>query len=184
MRLSCSPLVAVSWSCVPHPLRLSLNTFAGLRTNCTTAPLHHCTEIFRYIFLDRTEIFRLAGIFIFFLPIGIFGIQPAIFRLQKHKFSIKSKILFGYSIFICTFAAQTTSLTINFQTMERKHYSFEGCGSPKIQGVMIYQGWLSESDMAIMAQGIVIGLRQYCKGAFIQVYEEQGENWHLVWLQK
>ena len=61
------------------------------------------------------------GIFSFFLPIGIFGIQPAIFRLQKHKFSIKSKILFGYSIFICTFAAQTTSLTINFQSDENKH---------------------------------------------------------------
>ena len=68
--------------------------------------------------------------------------------------------------------------------MERKHYSFEGCGSPKIQGETIYQGWLSESDMVIMAIGIVIGLRQYCKGAFIQVYEELGENWHLVRVQE
>ena len=64
--------------------------------------------------------------------------------------------------------------------MERKHYSFEGCGSPKIQGVTIYQGWYSERDMIIMAIGIVIGLRQYCKGASIKVYEEVGENWHLA----
>ena len=45
--------------------------------------------------------------------------------------------------------------------MERKHYLFEGCGGLKILGVTIYQGWLSESDMVTMAQGIVIGLRQY-----------------------
>ena len=60
--------------------------------------------------------------------------------------------------------------------MERKHYSFEGCGSPKIQGVTIYQGWYSESDMVIMAIGIVIGLRQYCKGASIKVYEGAGRK--------
>ena len=68
--------------------------------------------------------------------------------------------------------------------MERKHYSFEGCGSPKIQGVTLYQGWFYESDMVTMAQGIVTGLRQYCKGASIKVYEEQGEDWHLVRVQK
>ena len=68
--------------------------------------------------------------------------------------------------------------------MERKHYSFEGCGSPKIQGVTIYQGWLSESDMVIMAIGIVIGLRQYYKRASIKVYEEKGEEWHLVRVQE
>ena len=50
---------------------------------------------------------------------GIFRAQTAIFRLQKHKFSIKSKILFGYSIFMLTFAAQTTSLTINFQNKQQ-----------------------------------------------------------------
>lgn len=60
--------------------------------------------------------------------------------------------------------------------MEKKHYSVEGCGSPEIQGVTIYQGWLSESDMVILAIGIGIGLRQYCKGASIKVYEEQGEE--------
>ena len=68
--------------------------------------------------------------------------------------------------------------------MERKHYSFEGFGSPKIQGVTIYQGWLSESDMVTMAQGIVVGLRQYCKGASIKVYEEIGQNWHLARVQE
>ena len=68
--------------------------------------------------------------------------------------------------------------------MERKHYSFEGCGSPKIQGVTIYQGWYSESDMVTMAQGIVTGLRQYCKGASIKVYEEIEQNWHLVRVQE
>ena len=68
--------------------------------------------------------------------------------------------------------------------MERKHYSFVGCGSPKIQGVTIYQGWFYESDMVTMAQGIVTGLRQYCKGASIKVYEEQGEEWHLVRVQE
>ena len=68
--------------------------------------------------------------------------------------------------------------------MERKHYSFEGCGSPKIQGVTIYEGWFSESNMVTMAQGIVIGLRQYCKGASIKVYEEIGQNWHLVRVQE
>ena len=68
--------------------------------------------------------------------------------------------------------------------MERKHYSFEGCGSPKIQGVTIYEGWFTESNMVTMAQGIVIGLRQYCKGASIKVYEEVGDNWHLVRVQK
>ena len=68
--------------------------------------------------------------------------------------------------------------------MERKHYSFVGCGSPKIQGVTIYQGWFSESDMVTMAQGIVIGLRQYCKGASIKVYEEIEQNWHLVRVQE
>ena len=68
--------------------------------------------------------------------------------------------------------------------MERKHYSFVGCGSPKIQGVTIYQGWLSESDMVTMAQGIVIGLRQYCKGATVWVYEEINDTGHLVRVQK
>ena len=68
--------------------------------------------------------------------------------------------------------------------MERKHYSFEGCGSPKIQGVTIYEGWFYESDMVTMAQGIVIGLRKYCKGAFIQVYEEIEGDWYLVRVQK
>ena len=68
--------------------------------------------------------------------------------------------------------------------MERKHYSFEGCGSPKIQGVNIYQGWMTENDMITMAQGIVVGLRQYCKSASIKVYEEIGQNWHLVREQK
>ena len=68
--------------------------------------------------------------------------------------------------------------------MERKHYSFEGCGGLKILGVTIYQGWLSESDMVTMAQGIVVGLRQYCKGASIKVYEEIGQNWHLVRVQR
>ena len=68
--------------------------------------------------------------------------------------------------------------------MERKHYSFEGCGSPKIQGVTIYQGWYSESDMVIMAIGIVIGLRQHHKRASIKVYEEKGEEWHLVRVQR
>ena len=68
--------------------------------------------------------------------------------------------------------------------MERKHYSFEGYGSPKIQGTTIYQGWLSESDMVTMAQGIVIGLRQYCKGATVNVYEEIEGDWHLVRVQK
>ena len=68
--------------------------------------------------------------------------------------------------------------------MERKHYSFVGCGSPKIQGVTIYQGWLSESDMVTMAQGIVIGLRQYCKGASVWVYEEINNTGHLVRVQE
>ena len=68
--------------------------------------------------------------------------------------------------------------------MERKHYSFEGCGSQKIQGVTIYQGWYSESDMVIMAQGIVIGLRRYCKGATVRVYEEINDTWHLVRVQE
>ena len=68
--------------------------------------------------------------------------------------------------------------------MERKHYSFKGCGGLKILGVTIYQGWFYESDMVTMAQGIVVGLRQYCKGAFIQVYEELGEKWHLVRVQE
>lgn len=64
--------------------------------------------------------------------------------------------------------------------MERKHYSFVGYGGLKILGVTIYQGWLSESDMVTMAQGIVIGLRQYCKSASIKVYEEIEGDWHLV----
>ena len=68
--------------------------------------------------------------------------------------------------------------------MERKHYSFEGCGSPKIQGVTIYEGWFTESNMKTMAQGIVIGLRQYCKSASIKVYEEIEQNWHLVRVQE
>ena len=68
--------------------------------------------------------------------------------------------------------------------MERKHYSFEGRGSPKIQGVTIYQGWYSESDMVIMAIGIVIGLRQHHKRASIKVYEEKGEEWNLVRVQE
>lgn len=68
--------------------------------------------------------------------------------------------------------------------MERKHYSFEGCGGLKILGVTIYQGWLSESDMITMAQGIVIGLRQYCKSATVAVYEEINDTWHLVRVQR
>ena len=67
--------------------------------------------------------------------------------------------------------------------MERKHYSFEGCGSTKIQGVNIYQGWMTEKDMITMAQGIVVGLRQYCKGAKVVVYEEMNDNWHLARVQ-
>ena len=68
--------------------------------------------------------------------------------------------------------------------MERKHYSFEGCGGLKIYGVTIYQGWLSKSDMVTMARGIVIGLRQYCKTAFVNVYEEIEGDWHLVRVQE
>ena len=68
--------------------------------------------------------------------------------------------------------------------MERKHYSFEGCGSQKIQGVTIYQGWYSESDMVKIAIGIVIGLRQYRKGATVRVYEEINDTWHLVRVQE
>ena len=68
--------------------------------------------------------------------------------------------------------------------MERKHYSFEGCGSQKIQGITIYRGWFSESDMVTMAQGIVRGLRQYCKGATVWVYEEINDTWHLVRVQE
>ena len=68
--------------------------------------------------------------------------------------------------------------------MEKKHYSFEGCGGLKILGVTIYQGWLSESDMVTMAQGIVVGLRQYCKSASVKVYEEIEQNWHLVMVQE
>ena len=68
--------------------------------------------------------------------------------------------------------------------MERKHYSFVGCGSPKIQGVTIYEGWFFESDMVTMAQGIVIGLRQYCKGASVWVYEEINNTGHLVRVQE
>ena len=68
--------------------------------------------------------------------------------------------------------------------MERKHYLFEGCGGLKILGVTIYQGWFYESDMVTMAQGIVTGLRQYCKGASIKVYEEIEQNWHLVRVQE
>lgn len=68
--------------------------------------------------------------------------------------------------------------------MKRKHYSFEGWGSLKIYGATIYQGWFSERDMVTMAQGIVIGLRQYCKTAFVNVYEEIEGDWHLVRVQK
>ena len=68
--------------------------------------------------------------------------------------------------------------------MERKHYSFEGYGSTRILGKTLYQGLFSESDMIIMAQGIVVGLRQYCKSAFVYVYEEIEGDWHLVRVQK
>ena len=68
--------------------------------------------------------------------------------------------------------------------MKRKHYSFEGCGGLKILGVTIYQGWFSERNMIIMAQGIVVGLRQYCKSASIKVYEEIEGDWHLVRVQE
>ena len=68
--------------------------------------------------------------------------------------------------------------------MKRKHYSFVGYGSTKILGKTLYQGWFSESDMVTMAQGIVTGLRQYCKTAFVNVYEEIEGDWHLVRVQK
>ena len=68
--------------------------------------------------------------------------------------------------------------------MKRKHYSFEGYGSTRILGKTLYQGWFSERDMVTMAQGIVIGLRQYCKTAFVNVYEEIEGDWHLVRVQK
>ena len=68
--------------------------------------------------------------------------------------------------------------------MERKHYLFEGCGGLKILGVTIYQGWFFESDMVTMAQGIVVGLRQYCKSATVAVYEEINDTWHLVRVQR
>ena len=68
--------------------------------------------------------------------------------------------------------------------MERKHYSFEGCGSPKIQGVTIYEGWFTESNMKTMAQGIVVGLRKYCKDATVIVYEEINNTWHLARVQE
>ena len=55
----------------------------------TRVHIHARTGIFRRQFLDFAV---------------IFGAQTAIFRLQKHKFSIKSSELFGYSIFMCTFA--------------------------------------------------------------------------------
>ena len=68
--------------------------------------------------------------------------------------------------------------------MGRKHYSFEGYGSTKILSKTLYQGWFSERDMIIMAQGIVVGLRQYCKSATVAVYEEINDTWHLVRVQR
>ena len=68
--------------------------------------------------------------------------------------------------------------------MERKHYSLEGCGGLKILGVTIYQGWLSERAVVTTAQGLVIGLRQYCKSASVTVYEEINDTWHLVRVQE
>ena len=68
--------------------------------------------------------------------------------------------------------------------MERKHYSFEGRGGLKILGVTIYEGWFTESNMVTMAQGIVTGLRQYCKGATVIVYEEINGTWHLSRVQE
>ena len=60
--------------------------------------------------------------------------------------------------------------------MERKHYSFVGCGSPEIQGVTLYQKRLTESDALILAIGIRIGLRHYCKDASVTVYEEDEQE--------
>ena len=68
--------------------------------------------------------------------------------------------------------------------MKKKHYLFEGYGGLKILGVTICQGWLSESDMVTMAQGIVVGLRQYCKDATVIVYEEINNTWHLARVQE
>ena len=51
-----------------------------------------------------------------------------------------------------------------------------GCGSPEIQGVTIYQKRLTESDALILAIGIRIGLRHYCKDASITVYEEDEQE--------
>ena len=68
--------------------------------------------------------------------------------------------------------------------MERKDYSFEGCCCPKIQGVTIYEGWFTKSNMVTMAQGIVTGLRQYCKDATVIVYEEINGIWHLARVQE
>ena len=68
--------------------------------------------------------------------------------------------------------------------MERKHYSFEGRGGLKILGVTIYEGWFTESNMVTMAQGIVVGLRQYCKNATVIVYEEINNAWHLARVQE
>ena len=74
------PLVCWPWSCV-------LINICPL--SYTRAYIHARTIIFRRQFLDIIVIFRRIGIFSFFLPIGIFGAQTAIFRPQKHKFSIK-----------------------------------------------------------------------------------------------
>ena len=63
------------------------NTHAHIYAHAHARGFLDLTVIFRQQFLDSIVIFRRTGIFIFFLPIVIFGTRTAIFRLQKHKFS-------------------------------------------------------------------------------------------------
>ena len=87
------------WSCVPVESRQSYaRAYIRRRTHI------HAREFLDRKFLDYSVIFRRIGIFILILPIGIFGTQTAIFRLQQHKFSIKSKKIIwklNFNMYLC-----------------------------------------------------------------------------------
>ena len=65
-----------------------------------------------------------------------------------------------------------------------KNFQFFNCNSRNEKDKMIYEGWHTEREMITFSQGLVIGLREHHKRAFVTVYEVIDGVSHLARVQE
>ena len=68
--------------------------------------------------------------------------------------------------------------------MDRQKYQFFMRNERTTERKLIYEGWFAEHDMEIFSIGLVIGLREHHKKAFVTVYEVIDGKSHLVRVQE